>query len=703
MIKNRLLVLTLMSVALWTGCATGGGGHTGGNIQVAVDTVPGSQNFVGVTLTVQFKATVTGTSDQAVTWSISGTGCTGNACGTINSSGLYTAPTSAPSGGLPLVVTATLISSPTKTGTFDLTVLPIVVIVTPKLSNGNPVNVAKGVQQQFTAIVTPDAELQTVTWSLTCDAGGNACGTIDAGTGLFTAANSVPAPATGHVTATSTLDPSASETVDLTIVASRLAGNSTYVFHLSGFDSSGQIAAAGRFTTNSDGTAITAGGTEDDLTVTQHSLVSIDSGGLALDNNDHGTLTLNTSAGTRKYKLVLHADGDGRLIEFDNVRRGSGEFAQTKTKFKNSALPAGSAFVFGMTGLDTVLRRTGIAGQFKPDGAGAISSGLLDVNNGTPTSSTNVTGTYDLDTTADGRGPMTLTDNSTGKTYNYAIYMVGGQTSKDLNPLTLYVISTDDPQVSPAVSGTIVFQDPTPKYLNADFKDFWIASLTGVNSQGHSLVSLTNGAGDGNGHLSATYYANNAGIVPAKPIDLTNYVYASTGGGRYTLDLLGNPAASPVVPPVHFVLYSSAASRGFLLSLDPTVYTGTMDQQPGSNFAASELAGSFAAATVNSSTAGASQTAANILFKSVVPDSTLTGKRDETDGGQFAGQSLTGTYSVDNFTGAGTLVLTQPGPENYVIYVLDNSDKKTESMSQRFVMINVDSTNSDPSIIFGER
>src|SRR4051794_40874573 len=36
MMKNVLLTLTLMSVALWTGCATGGGGHTGGNIVVTV-------------------------------------------------------------------------------------------------------------------------------------------------------------------------------------------------------------------------------------------------------------------------------------------------------------------------------------------------------------------------------------------------------------------------------------------------------------------------------------------------------------------------------------------------------------------------------------------------------------------------------------------------------------------------------------------
>ncbi|MGH9775748.1 MAG: hypothetical protein ACRD50_12460 [Candidatus Acidiferrales bacterium] len=51
--------------------------------------------------TVQFFANVSGTSNQHVTWSVasgvSGQGCTGSACGTISSSGLYTAPSIAPS------------------------------------------------------------------------------------------------------------------------------------------------------------------------------------------------------------------------------------------------------------------------------------------------------------------------------------------------------------------------------------------------------------------------------------------------------------------------------------------------------------------------------------------------------------------------------------------------------------------------------
>jgi len=713
MIKSFLAVAMLLSAVLWTGCATGGGGHTGHNIVVTVDTSPSNKQLLGASLTVQFVAKVTGTADTAVNWSVSGASCTGNACGTINSSGLYTAPSSAPTDGLVVTITATLVSSPTKTGTYSIKVLPLTVLVTPRLLTGDPLNVAKGTQQQFTSIVAPDEEPQGVTWSLACDAGGNACGTIDASTGLLTAPNSVPGNPTGHVTATSTAETTVSATVDFNVVASRLDGNTTYAFYLTGYDASGSIAAAGNFKTNADGTAITAG-IEDDLTINAYSSPTITGGSLALDSNSHGTLTMNTSAGTRKYKVAIDADGEARMIEDDSTgRHASGQIAQaTTSKFKNSALPSGSTFAFGLTGVTTTgTQRAGFAGTFKPDGAGNIGSGMLDKNeNGTIGSATDLVGTYSIDGTGDphpGRGTLTLTSSSLGKTYNYAIYVISGLTTKDTTPLTLFMISVDDPLASPGASGTIVFQDPTPAYGNSDFIGSWVANLTGVSASGQRLVSLTSGSGDSAGHWSGFYDANNAGtIISAK--DVTNYAYASTGSGRYTIDFLGDATASPAVPPVHFVLYSSAANRGFLLSIDnssSTVYTGTMDLQ-GSSLAPAELAGSLQASTGNSGSPSADQISMNLLLTSALPNFTLVGQQDQNDTTHVTGQALVGTYDITD-TGTGPLNLTQPADTNYVIYPLDNPpfDKTNKAITaiQHFVMIRTDSTETNPSVIFGER
>src|SRR5579862_1466668 len=44
----------------------------------------------------QFSANVTGTSNTAVTWSVSGIGCAAGSCGSITSTGLYTAPGAVP-------------------------------------------------------------------------------------------------------------------------------------------------------------------------------------------------------------------------------------------------------------------------------------------------------------------------------------------------------------------------------------------------------------------------------------------------------------------------------------------------------------------------------------------------------------------------------------------------------------------------------
>jgi len=105
----------------------------------------------------------------------------------------------------------------------------------------------------------------------------------------------------------------------------------------------------------------------------------------------------------------------------------------------------------------------------------------------------------------------------------------------------------------------------------------------------------------------------------------------------------------------------------------------------------------IAAATANPGSAGVDPGAFNLLFKSALPDFTVAGKRDDTDGG--LGQTLAGTYTV-SFNGTGTIKLSQPAAENFVTYLLDNSKNNP---IQHFIMINVDPANKDSAIIFAER
>src|ERR1700692_728907 len=70
---------------------------------------------------LQFAATVNGTTDSVVIWSVTGAGCIGIACGVITDEGLSTAPASAPPPST-VTVTATSLADVTVTAASTLTI-----------------------------------------------------------------------------------------------------------------------------------------------------------------------------------------------------------------------------------------------------------------------------------------------------------------------------------------------------------------------------------------------------------------------------------------------------------------------------------------------------------------------------------------------------------------------------------------------------
>jgi hypothetical protein len=77
----------------------------GGKKSVTVVIDPKTQSVV-VATTQQFTATVTGSSNTVVAWSVSGANCSTQDCGSISAAGLYTAPGTIPSPAL-IAVNAT--------------------------------------------------------------------------------------------------------------------------------------------------------------------------------------------------------------------------------------------------------------------------------------------------------------------------------------------------------------------------------------------------------------------------------------------------------------------------------------------------------------------------------------------------------------------------------------------------------------------
>ncbi len=106
--------------------------------------------------TQPFTATVTGTTTTSVTWSVSGVPGGNAAVGTINASGVYTAPDSLPSPSNVTVQAASVVQ-PSATGASNVTLLnPI-----PVLTNVNPKNIGVG-QVTLTATGSKFASSATI-------------------------------------------------------------------------------------------------------------------------------------------------------------------------------------------------------------------------------------------------------------------------------------------------------------------------------------------------------------------------------------------------------------------------------------------------------------------------------------------------------------------------------------------------------------
>ncbi len=178
---------------------------TGGNVTVSPTTAT-----LGQSQTQQFTATVTGTSNQNVSWSLSPN------VGNISSAGLYTAPATI-SSTQNVTVTATSQAGSGGSGTATVTLAAVSVSVSPSsytlYANG---------QQQFTATVTGTPN-QNVTWSISPSVGSlsstSTNSTMYVAPGIITTAQTVTLTATstddGSVvgSATITLDPPAGPSV----------------------------------------------------------------------------------------------------------------------------------------------------------------------------------------------------------------------------------------------------------------------------------------------------------------------------------------------------------------------------------------------------------------------------------------------------------------------------------------------------------
>ncbi len=234
--------ITIVTLLLLYGCA---GATSSSNNLVPAPAPPPVAISVSVSPTASsvqvgqgqaFTATVTNdSSNKGVSWTLSGSGCSGAACGTLSgttsASGAgvtYTAPASVPTPAT-VTVTATSVADGTKSAaaTVTITAAPAAIIVSVSPTTAS---VQVGAALPFTATVQNDSQNKGVTWTLSgTGCSGATCGTLSAtssasGTAItYTAPASVPAPATVTLTATSVTDGTKSGAATITITAAQPA------------------------------------------------------------------------------------------------------------------------------------------------------------------------------------------------------------------------------------------------------------------------------------------------------------------------------------------------------------------------------------------------------------------------------------------------------------------------------------------------
>jgi len=230
---SRLVLALLCSLTFLIGLGGCGGSNSSTPpLQSVTVMVSSSSSSVLLGNTQQLTATVAGTSNTAVTWSVNGVSGGNSTAGTISSAGLYTAPQDLPNPAT-ATIQATSQANSSASGSVVLTVtsdLGVAVATNPS----GMLSVFPGGIVQLLATVTSAGHPDTnVNWAVNGVPNGNSTvGTVAAtgtGAGLYTAPATAPNPASVNITADCVADSSKSANLLEAIQKCTLNGTIGYV------------------------------------------------------------------------------------------------------------------------------------------------------------------------------------------------------------------------------------------------------------------------------------------------------------------------------------------------------------------------------------------------------------------------------------------------------------------------------------------
>ena len=327
-----------------------------------------------------------------------------------------------------------------------------------------------------------------------------------------------------------------------------LAGQ--FAFNISGIDNaSNPFAAVGSVVTNAAGTVISGiEDSSDDGAILQ--AAAITGGSIAVAANGRGTASLNTASGVQNFAFYVVDANHIKLVEIDVVPVLAGDAFRQVGTFSNLTLSGSFAFTLGGADLSNPFAAGGV---LTSNGAGAISNGFEDVNDGgIVNTNLSFNGTYTL--AANGRGTAIL---PTGLgNVNLAFY-----------PTTngIQLLETDTGLIA---SGVAFLQSGA--LSSASVSGNYAMGFTGV-SMGGPLDAVSEFTANGSA-LTGIIDINNVGSLTTGTSLTGNYSVAANGRGPM--------AFSTLLGPQTLGVYVIDNTRAIFVNLDGNfVVVGEMDHR----------------------------------------------------------------------------------------------------------------------------
>ena len=615
--KRFLPVLVVMALT-WAGC--GGSKSSSTSTTVAITISPTTASIAGGA-TQQFTATVTPSTNTAVTWQVNGENGGDAIIGTISTTGLYTAPTTLPT-TTTVVVTATAQADTTKTASATVTLTAPTVTITISPTSAT---VLAGSSVQFTPKVTSTDNNTQVSWSVNGFAGGNATvGTVSS-TGLYTAPLSPPKESI-TVTATSQSNGSFAASAPITVQFAKASLNGNYVFLVTQPDNSsgsGFAFRAGEFTADGAGNLTT--GVSDSNSSGSGPTANISlTGAYVVGVDGRGTATINDASGAHTFSFALTSSTRGQIITSDSTTAAGYLRQQDQTAIANVS----GTFVFGLSGDN--------AGPVAAVGQITLSSGnilgMQDTNSAGSLSQQFgiVGGSYSVG--AAGRGTAII-PNPSG-TARYAFYIIDAS--------TFALVDIDSTGFRTA--GTAYAQTGTA-FTNASLGSsaYFVGgnAIPGSKPLAQAGRFDTNGGGSFSNGLSDT---NNGGSVTGNSTFASGAAYSVAPNGRATIST-GTSS---------FIIWLASSKQGVILQSDPSAVASGLVLQQQVNF--QSVTGGYAFVTAGANSAG---TPAEAIDGQLTTSGfgVFSGMQDVNTGGTFqSAQSLSASVPpLTNGRAAGTI------------------------------------------------